>query len=86
MEPLSSEQLLIEKQKLDALKQAFEEQKKHLWLMSETVYKETKKIEKELENILLQKSELEILKNENEEKVKLLWEQSEGIHKEKESI
>ncbi len=86
MEPLSSEQLLIEKQKLDALKQEFEEQKKHLWLMSETVYKEKKKIEKELENILLQKSELEILKNENEEKVKLLWEQSEGIHKEKERI
>ena len=49
MEPLSSEQLLIEKQKLDALKQEFEEQKKHLWLMSETVYKEKKKIEKELE-------------------------------------
>ena len=86
MENLSSEQLLIEKQKLDILKQELEEKNKQMFAMSETVYKEKKKIEEQLKEILQEKSQLEIQKKENDEKVKMLWEQSTAIHNEKERI
>jgi serine phosphatase RsbU (regulator of sigma subunit) len=86
MESISPEQLAIEKQKLDELKQALEEKNKQMWAMSETVYKEKKKVEEQLKAMLLEKEELERLKKDNEEKVKMLWEQSTAIHQEKERI
>lgn len=86
MEHLSVEQLLIEQQKLDTLRQELEEKNRQMWSMSETVYKEKKKIEEQLKEILQEKSSLELQKKENEEKVKFLWEQSTAIHHEKERI
>lgn len=86
MDNFTSEDLLIEKQKLEQLKQELDEKNKQMWSMSETVYKEKKKIEAELNSILKEKSQLEEQKKENEEKVKMLWEQSTAIHKEKERI
>ncbi len=86
MENISPEQLAIEKQKLDLLKQELEEKNKQMWNMSETVYKEKKKIELQLDEIMKEKLQLEIQKKENEEKVKMLWEQSTAIHHEKERI
>lgn len=86
MEHLSAEQLLLERQKLDALKQELEEKNKQMWAMSEMVYKEKKKTEEQLKEILSEKSSLEAQKKENEEKVKMLWEQSTAIHFEKERI
>ena len=86
MEQLSPEQLMIEKEKLDLLKQELEKKNQQMWAMSETVYKEKKKIEEQLKEILEEKSGLEIQKRENEEKVKMLWEQSTAIHQEKERI
>lgn len=86
MEQLSPEQLMIEKQKLDSLKLELEERNKQMWAMSETVYKEKKKMEEQLNEILQEKSGLEIQKKENEEKVKMLWEQSTAIHYEKDRI
>ncbi len=86
MEQLSPEQLMIEKQKLDSLRQELEEKNKQMWSMSETVYKEKKKIEEQLKEILQEKSILETQKSENEKKVKMLWDQSTAIHHEKERI
>jgi serine phosphatase RsbU (regulator of sigma subunit) len=86
METYTLEQLLIEKQKLDELKLELEMKNKQMWAMSESVYKEKKKADDQLNEILTQKSELEERKKENEEKVKLLWEQSTAIHFEKERI
>ncbi len=86
MEQLSPEQLIIEKQNLDSLRQELEEKNKQMWAMSETVYKEKKKIEEQYKEILQEKSALEIQKRENDEKVKMLWEQSTAIHQEKERI
>lgn len=86
MENLSVEQLIIEKQKLDALKLELEENNKQMWAMSEAVYKEKKKIEEQLNEIINQKTILEKQKNENDINVKQLWEQSTAIHKEKERI
>ncbi len=83
---LTSEQLILEKQKLDALKLELETKNKQMWAMSETVYKEKKKIEEQLSIMLLEKENLEKQKNENDSNVKQLWEQSTAIHKEKERI
>lgn len=86
MEQLSPEQLLLEKQKLESLRQELEEKNKQMWAMSEMVYKEKKKTEDQLNEILNEKAKLEDQKKENDEKVKLLWEQSTAIHFEKERI
>jgi serine phosphatase RsbU (regulator of sigma subunit) len=86
MENLSPEQLLSEKQKLDELRMELELKNKQMWSMSETVYREKKKADEQLDEILNQKSELEAQKKENDEKVKMLWEQSTAIHVEKERI
>ncbi|MES2591564.1 MAG: SpoIIE family protein phosphatase [Bacteroidota bacterium] len=86
MEHFTQEQLLLEHQKLELLKLELEEKNKQMWSMSETVYKEKKKIEEQLKEILQEKSNLENQKKENEEKVKFLWEQSTAIHHEKERI
>jgi serine phosphatase RsbU (regulator of sigma subunit) len=86
MENLTPEKLLLEKQKLDELREELESKNKQIWSMSETVYKEKKKADAQLDEILSEKSLLEAQKKENEEKVKMLWEQSTAIHVEKERI
>jgi serine phosphatase RsbU (regulator of sigma subunit) len=86
MEQLSPEQLILERQKLESLKQELEEKNKQMWTMSEMVYKEKKKTEEQLKEILEEKISLEEQKKENDEKVKMLWEQSAAIHYEKERI
>ncbi len=86
MEHLSPEQLMLERQKLDSLRQELEEKNKQMWAMSEMVYKEKKKTEEQLKEITEEKSKLEAQKKENEETVKMLWEQSTAIHHEKERI
>lgn len=86
MEQLSPEQLILEKQKLDLLRLELEEKNKQMWAMSETVYKEKKKMEEQLKEILQEKSALETQKKQNEEKVKMLWDQSTAIHHEKDRI
>ncbi len=86
MEQYSPEQLMLEKQNLETLRQELEEKNKQMWAMSETVYKEKKKIEEQLKEIVSEKSTLEEQKKENDEKVKMLWEQSAAIHYEKERI
>lgn len=86
MEPLSQEQLLLEKQKLDVLRQELEEKNKQMWSMTEAVYREKKKIEEQLNEIVNVKSNIEQQKKDVEEQVKLLWQQSEAIHSEKERI
>lgn len=86
MKNISAEELILEREKLDILKQELEEKNKQMFAMSETVYKEKKKMEEQLKEILLDKVQLEKQKNENEEKVKMLWEQSTAIHHEKERI
>jgi serine phosphatase RsbU (regulator of sigma subunit) len=86
MENLTPEMLVQEKQKLEELKLELEQKNRQMWAMSETVYKEKKKAEENLEEILKQKAELEAQKKDNEDKVKMLWEQSTAIHLEKERI
>ena len=86
MKDITTEQLVLEKQKLDILKQELEEKNKQMFAMSEIVYKEKKKTEEQLKEILEEKTQLEIQKKENEEKVKMLWQQSTAIHSEKERI
>ena len=83
---MTTEELQIEKNKLEELKIEFEQKNKQMWAMSEAVYKEKKRIEEQLKQMLSHKEELEIQKKENEEKVKMLWVQSTAIHKEKERI
>lgn len=83
---MTPEQLQLEQQKLEELKQELEAKNKQMWSMSETVYREKKKIEDQLKDILGKQEELEALRKENEEKVKMLWEQSTAIHNEKERI
>lgn len=83
---MTPEEINSEKQKLEELRLELEQKNKQMWSMSETVYREKKKIEAELAEILGKKGELEAQKIENEEKVKMLWEQSTAIHHEKERI
>lgn len=86
MEQLSQEQLMLEKERLETLRQELEEKNKQMWAMSEMVYKDKKKIEEQLKEILEEKARLEAQKQENDEKVQLLWEQSTAIHHEKQRI
>lgn len=86
MDNISPEQLLAEKERLEALRIELEEKNKQMWAMSEMVYKEKKKIEAQLSEIVEEKQRLEEQKKENDEKVKLLWDQSTAIHYEKERI
>ncbi len=86
MENFSPEQLQEEKQKLEKLKAELEQKNKQMWTMSETVYKEKKKVDEQLKEMLEEKVQLEEQKKENDAKVKMLWEQSTAIHKEKERI
>jgi serine phosphatase RsbU (regulator of sigma subunit) len=83
---MTPEQLQHEQQKLEEQRQELEQKNKQMWSISETVYREKKKIEEQLKGILGEKEALEIQKKENEEKVKMLWEQSTAIHHEKERI
>ena len=86
MENFTPEQLLIEKNKLHELKIELDLKNQQMWTMSETVYKEKKKIEEQLNEMLSQKLLLEKQKSDNEETVKQLWEQSTAIHNEKQRI
>jgi len=83
---MTPEQLQLEQQKLEETKLELEQKNKQMWAMSETVYREKKKIEEQLKTILDKQGELEKQKKENDEKVKMLWEQSTAIHNEKERI
>lgn len=83
MENFSPEQLQEEKQKLEKLKAELEQKNKQMWTMSETVYKEKKKVDEQLKEMLEEKVQLEEQKKENDAKVKMLWEQSTAIHKER---
>ena len=75
-----------EKEKLDIEKQKSEEKNKKLFAMSETVYKEKKKVDEQVEQLQTEKEKLEAEKKKVDEKVKKLWSQSMAIHKEKERI
>jgi serine phosphatase RsbU (regulator of sigma subunit) len=86
MEPVTPEHLLNERQELEKLRSELEEKNRLTWEMSETVYREKKKMEAELNKIVQDKTTLEAQKQHNDEQVKLLWEQSTAIHAEKERI
>jgi serine phosphatase RsbU (regulator of sigma subunit) len=75
-----------EKQSLLSEKIKFEEKNKKFWQMSETVYKEKKKVDEQIELLKIDKEKLEAEKKKVDEKVKKLWSQSTAIHKEKERI
>ncbi len=75
-----------EKEKFEIEKKKTQEKNKKIWEMSETVYKEKKKVEEQVEVLQQEKEKLEAEKKKVDEKVKKLWSQSMAIHKEKERI
>src|SRR5579863_3195078 len=70
-----------EKERFETEKKKLEEKNRKLFQMSETVYKEKKRVDEDLEKLLTDKNKLE-----EEKKKKKLWQQSLAIHKEKERI
>lgn len=62
------------------------EKNKKIWEMSETVYKEKRRVDEQLELLQTEKDKLEVEKKKVDEKVKKLWTQSTAIHNEKERI
>ncbi len=83
---LSIQNHTTEKQQLESEKQKLEEKNKKFFAMSETVYKEKKRVDEENEKLILEKEKLAAEKVKVDEKVKKLWSQSTAIHKEKERI
>jgi serine phosphatase RsbU (regulator of sigma subunit) len=77
---------LEEKKLIEEEKKKTEEKNKKIWQMSETVYKEKKKVDEQIELLQTEKEKLEAEKKKVDEKVKKLWSQSTAIHKEKERI
>ncbi len=75
-----------EKKQLETEKQKLEEKNKKFFAMSESVYKEKKRVDEEIEKVQLEKEKLATEKAKVDEKVKKLWSQSTAIHKEKERI
>jgi serine phosphatase RsbU (regulator of sigma subunit) len=75
-----------EKQQLETEKQKLEDKNKKFFALSETVYKEKKRVDEEIEKLQLEKEKLAAEKAKVDEKVKKLWSQSTAIHKEKERI
>jgi serine phosphatase RsbU (regulator of sigma subunit) len=75
-----------EKEKFELEKNKVQEKNKKIWTMSETVYKEKKRVDEQLELLRTEKEKLEAEKKKVDEKVKKLWTQSMAIHKEKEKI
>ncbi len=71
---------------LEEEKRQIKEKNKKLFAMSETVYKEKKKVDEQIEQLKLEAEKLNAEKKKVEEKVKKLWNQSTAIHKEKERI
>ena len=71
---------------LEEEKRQIKEKNKKLFTMSETVYKEKKKVDEQIEQLKLEAEKLNAEKKKVEEKVKKLWNQSTAIHKEKERI
>lgn len=75
-----------EREAFEAEKNKVQEKNRKIWQMSETVYKEKKKVDEQLELLRTEKEKLEIEKAKVDDKVKKLWSQSMAIHKEKEKI
>ncbi len=75
-----------EREKFEIEKNKVQEKNKKIWQMSETVYKEKKKVDEQIELLRTEKEQLEVEKKKVDEKVKKLWTQSMAIHKEKEKI
>jgi len=73
-------------EKSETEKKKAEDKNKKLWQMSEAVYKEKARVDKENEELILAKEKLAAEKAKVDEKVKKLWSQSTAIHKEKERI
>lgn len=79
-------QLQDERSRIEEEKKKTEDKSKKIWQMSETVYKEKKKVDEQVEQLQTEKEKLESEKKKVDEKVKKLWSQSTAIHKEKERI
>lgn len=75
-----------EKLVFEAEKQKLEEKNRKFFSMSETVYKEKKRVDEENEKLQIEKEKLATEKAKVDEKIKKLWSQSTAIHKEKERI
>ncbi|HRH02815.1 MAG TPA: SpoIIE family protein phosphatase [Bacteroidia bacterium] len=75
-----------EKEILASEKIKLEEKNKKFFAMSETVYKEKKRVDEENVQLNAEKEKLASDKAKVDEKVKKLWSQSTAIHKEKERI
>lgn len=84
--PAIGPQVTDKTEAIDAEKKRLEEKNRKLFKMSETVYKEKKKVDEELEKLTVEKGKLEEEKQKFQEKNKKLWQQSVAIHKEKERI
>jgi serine phosphatase RsbU (regulator of sigma subunit) len=82
----SSTLSIQDKEQAEIEKKKMEEKNRKLWLMSETVHKERKKVDEQNEQLLIEKEKLEADKKKLDEKVKKLWSTSTAIHKEKERI
>ncbi len=82
----SSTLSMQDKEQAEIEKKKMEEKNRKLWLMSETVHKERKKVDEQNEQLLIEKEKLEADKKKLDEKVKKLWSTSTAIHKEKERI
>lgn len=77
---------VTEREAFEAEKSKVQEKNRKIWQMSETVYKEKKKVDEQLELVRTEKEKLEVEKAKVDDKVKKLWTQSMAIHKEKEKI
>ena len=73
-------------EEIESQKQKKDEKTRKLFQMSETVYKEKKKVDQEIEQIRLEKEKLEAQKEKVDDKIKKLWQTSISIHKEKEKV
>jgi len=82
----SSTLSIQDKEQAEVEKKKMEEKNRKLWMMSETVHKERKKVDEQNEQLLIEKEKLEADKKKLDEKVKKLWSTSTAIHKEKERI
>ncbi len=71
---------------LEEEKRQIQQKNKKLFAMSETVYREKKKVDEQIEQLKFEAEKLTAEKKKVEEKVKKLWNQSTAIHKEKERI
>lgn len=80
-EKQQQERVLFEQEK-----NKVQEKNRKIWQMSETVYKEKKAVDEQIEVLRVEKEHIESEKKKVDDKVKKLWNQSMAIHKEKEKI